>query len=265
MIHIRMSVWLNILLFLCLFTLSSQLRELLITDIPDDNLQSNSLLQSSENNNVKQKHDAIDGDSTLVNRLDKTNHNTEVYHRQTNSDLRFVEASKSQSLNYPQTNRNYMNPDLNTDNYNHERLNQTQLKQTIQDMNNNNDNMMTTETFVGPDGKLQMSICDHPNGFLRRQKKLCRQYLHLMESVIRGYFMGLKECEYQFSAHRWNCQGHNLTIRTAPNNRIQKRLRYRESEPKNDLDNSQRKSVRIQTYLDKLLSKGNVSYINLFL
>ncbi|CAH8468871.1 unnamed protein product [Schistosoma mattheei] len=234
----------------------SQLRELLITDIPDDNLQSNSLLQSSENNNVKQKHDSIDGDSTLVNRLDKNNHNTEVYHRQTNSDLRFVEASKSQSLNYPQTNRNYMNPDLNTDNYNHERLNQTQLKQTIQDMNNNNDNMMTTETFVGPDGKLQMSICDHPNGFLRRQKKLCRQYLHLMESVIRGYFMGLKECEYQFSAHRWNCQGHNLTIRTAPNNRIQKRLRYRESEPKNDLDNSQRKSIRIQTYLDKLLSKG---------
>nr|ABG73038.1 signaling protein wnt4 precursor [Schistosoma japonicum] len=135
-------------------------------------------------------------------------------------------------------------------------MNLTQLEQTIQDMNNNDsNNIMTSETFVGADGKLQMSICDHPNGFLRRQKKLCRQYLHLMESVIRGYFMGLKECEYQFSAHRWNCQGHNLTIQ-APTSRKQKRLRYRESELKNDMDNSRRKSVRIQTYLDKLLSKG---------
>ncbi|THD28898.1 Protein Wnt-4 [Fasciola hepatica] len=110
----------------------------------------------------------------------------------------------------------------------------------------------TTDGFIGPDGKLQMSICNHPNGFLRHQKKLCRRYLHLMESVVRGYFMGLRECEYQFSAHRWNCQGHNLTLRILPEQR--RRLRYRQSSANRDL--AKRQPVRIKTYLDKLLSKG---------
>ncbi|KAK4473788.1 hypothetical protein MN116_003125 [Schistosoma mekongi] len=245
------------MLFLCLITLSSQLKELLITDIPEENFQPDNLLQSPVSSNAKEKYDTTAYDNpTSASRLNKNNYNTEGYRRSTNSDLRFVEASKSQDSDYPHTSKKYINSDLNTNNYNHERMNQTQLEQTIQEMNNNDsNNLMTSETFVGPDGKLQMSICDHPNGFLRRQKKLCRQYLHLMESVIRGYFMGLKECEYQFSAHRWNCQGHNLTIQS-PNSRKQKRLRYRESELKNDMDNSRRKSVRIQTYLDKLLSKG---------
>lgn len=115
----------------------------------------------------------------------------------------------------------------------------------------------TNDGFVGPDGKLQMSICNHPNGFLRRQKKLCRRYLHLMESVVRGYFMGLRECEYRFSAHRWNCQGHNLTLRILPEQR--RRLRYRQSSGSRDV--AKRQPVRIKTYLDKLLSKGNCTFL----
>ncbi|KAF7259952.1 hypothetical protein EG68_02953 [Paragonimus skrjabini miyazakii] len=108
-----------------------------------------------------------------------------------------------------------------------------------------------TDEFVGPDGKLRMSICDHPNGFLRRQKKLCRRYLHLMESVVRGYFMGLRECEYQFAAHRWNCQGYNHTLRVTPQQ--QHRLRHRQTPT---TQTSQVNPVRVKTYLDKLLSKG---------
>ncbi|CAL8102077.1 unnamed protein product [Calicophoron daubneyi] len=111
-----------------------------------------------------------------------------------------------------------------------------------------------SENFVGPDGKLQMSICEHPNGFLRRQKKLCRRYLHLMESVVRGYFMGLRECEHQFAAHRWNCQGHNITLKVMPKNK--RRLRHRQSRLSNDPEEGQPKPVRIKTYLDKLLSRG---------
>ncbi|CAH8828641.1 unnamed protein product [Trichobilharzia szidati] len=255
----KMSVWLTAIPFLCLLTFSAQLKDLLITDAPDEILPPDPILQSQETNEARRSQQSQQQqDPNLVNRLTKNNHMPEVYRHQSNSDLRFVEGSNSQNLNYPYTsNNNYAHTDLNTNriqNYNHDRLNKSQLEQANLD---NNNNMITSETFVGPDGKLQMSICDHPNGFLRRQKKLCRQYLHLMESVIRGYFMGLKECEYQFSAHRWNCQGHNLTIQVPNNNeRKQKRLRYRESESKNDMDNSQRKSVRIQTYLDKLLSKG---------
>lgn len=109
-----------------------------------------------------------------------------------------------------------------------------------------------TEDFVGPDGKLRMTICDHPNGFLRRQKKLCRRYLHLMESVVHGYFMGLRECEYQFASHRWNCQGHNLTLRIPPMDK--RRLRYRQSPT--ERNPSKTNTVKIKTYLDKLLSKG---------
>nr|CAH8825525.1 unnamed protein product [Trichobilharzia regenti] len=261
----RMSVWLNAIPFLCLLTFSAQLKDLLITDAPDEIVPPDTILQSQETNEARrsqqsrqqQQQQPQQQDPNLVNRLTKNNHIPEVYRHPLNSDLRFVEGSNS---NYPYTSNNYAHTDLNTNriqNYNHDRLNKSQLEQTNLDNQNNNNNMITSETFVGPDGKLQMSICDHPNGFLRRQKKLCRQYLHLMESVIRGYFMGLKECEYQFSAHRWNCQGHNLTIQVSNNNeKKQKRLRYRESESKNDMDNSQRKSVRIQTYLDKLLSKG---------
>ncbi|TGZ64192.1 hypothetical protein CRM22_006501 [Opisthorchis felineus] len=108
------------------------------------------------------------------------------------------------------------------------------------------------EDFVGPDGRLRMTICDHPNGFLRRQKKLCRRYLHLMESVVHGYFMGLRECEYQFASHRWNCQGHNLTLRIPPKDK--RRLRFRQSPA--ERNPSKTNTVKIKTYLDKLLSKG---------
>lgn len=103
---------------------------------------------------------------------------------------------------------------------------------------------------IGPDGRFKSSICDQPNGFLRKQRALCLQYIQLMESVVRGYFMGLRECEYQFAAHRWNCLGYNLTIRSAPSRRKPgKVLRSNQSEGR-----SKRKHVR--TYMDRLLSSG---------
>ncbi|KAH9284307.1 Protein Wnt-4 [Echinococcus granulosus] len=103
---------------------------------------------------------------------------------------------------------------------------------------------------IGPDGRLKSSICDQPNGFLRKQRALCLQYIQLMESVVRGYFMGLRECEYQFAAHRWNCLGYNLTIRSSPSRRKPgKVLRSSQIEGR-----SKRKHVR--TYMDRLLSSG---------
>uniref|UniRef100_A0A5K3EGD1 Protein Wnt n=2 Tax=Mesocestoides corti TaxID=53468 RepID=A0A5K3EGD1_MESCO len=107
-----------------------------------------------------------------------------------------------------------------------------------------------TSEHIGPDGRFKSSICDQPNGFLRKQRALCLQYIQLMESVVRGYFMGLRECEYQFSAHRWNCLGYNLTIRSPPSRRkTGKVLRSSQAE-------GQSRSKRVRTYMDRLLSSG---------
>lgn len=111
-------------------------------------------------------------------------------------------------------------------------------------------------SFFGPDGTLQLSICDHPNGFLRWQKNLCRQYLHLMKSVIQGYLMGLRECEYQFSAHRWNCQGHNVTMTIEKRHRRRRRRMRQSRLSSRTPQGNSRRQKRIKTYLDKLLSKG---------
>ncbi|VDN98471.1 unnamed protein product [Rodentolepis nana] len=105
---------------------------------------------------------------------------------------------------------------------------------------------------IGPDGRFKSSICDQPNGFLRKQRSLCLQYIQLMESVVRGYFMGLRECEYQFASHRWNCLGYNLTIRNPPTRRKSgKVLRSSQDERSN--------RKRVRTYMDRLLSSGMVA------
>ncbi|KAM3183083.1 hypothetical protein ACTXT7_011067 [Hymenolepis weldensis] len=102
---------------------------------------------------------------------------------------------------------------------------------------------------IGPDGRFKSSICDQPNGFLRKQRALCLQYIQLMESVVRGYFMGLRECEYQFASHRWNCLGYNLTIRNPPTRRKSGKV-LRSSQ------DGRSKRKRVRTYMDRLLSSG---------
>ena len=110
---------------------------------------------------------------------------------------------------------------------------------------------------IGPDGRFKSSICDQPNGFLRKQRSLCLQYIQLMESVVRGYFMGLRECEYQFASQRWNCLGYNLTIRNPPSRRKPGKV-LRSSHL-----NGQEKRKRVRTYMDRLLSSGMLTISNL--
>lgn len=110
---------------------------------------------------------------------------------------------------------------------------------------------------IGPDGRFKSSICDQPNGFLRKQRALCLQYIQLMESVVRGYFMGLRECEYQFASHRWNCLGYNLTIRSPPSRRKSGKV-LRSSQ------DGRSKRKRVRTYMDRLLSSGKFKNITLF-
>ncbi|VDN08932.1 unnamed protein product [Dibothriocephalus latus] len=81
---------------------------------------------------------------------------------------------------------------------------------------------------------------------MRKQRNLCLRYIQLMESVVRGYFMGLRECEYQFAAHRWNCQGYNLTIREPTRRKSASVLRPNQVERK--------EPKRLRTYMDRLLS-----------
>ena len=104
---------------------------------------------------------------------------------------------------------------------------------------------------------IKSSICDQPNGFLRKQRSLCLQYIQLMESVVRGYFMGLRECEYQFASQRWNCLGYNLTIRNPPSRRKPGKV-LRSSH----LD-GQAKRKRVRTYMDRLLSSGMLAFLRL--
>lgn len=107
---------------------------------------------------------------------------------------------------------------------------------------------------IGPDGRLKSSICDQPNGFLRKQRSLCLQYIQLMEPVVRGFFMGLRECEFQFASNRWNCVGYNLTIRNPPSRRKMGKV----LQPSNLNESGKRKRVR--TYMDRLLASGTFEF-----
>lgn len=53
-------------------------------------------------------------------------------------------------------------------------------------------------------------FCNSIKGLERRQKKVCRQHVEMMGSVMTGAKMSMEECQYQFKGRRWNCTlGHD--------------------------------------------------------
>ncbi|XP_070206980.1 protein Wnt-4-like [Littorina saxatilis] len=47
--------------------------------------------------------------------------------------------------------------------------------------------------------------CDRLAGLVKRQKRLCRRNVELMDSVKTGALMSIDECQAQFQNRRWNC------------------------------------------------------------
>ena len=47
--------------------------------------------------------------------------------------------------------------------------------------------------------------CDVLAGLVKRQKKLCRRNVEIMESVKVGARRAIDECQFQFKNRRWNC------------------------------------------------------------
>ena len=47
--------------------------------------------------------------------------------------------------------------------------------------------------------------CDHIPGMERKQRRLCQKHPDHMVQVGEGAATGIKECQYQFRQHRWNC------------------------------------------------------------
>ncbi|XP_046571495.1 protein Wnt-4-like [Haliotis rubra] len=47
--------------------------------------------------------------------------------------------------------------------------------------------------------------CDSLAGLVKRQKKLCKRNVELMESVKVGAKRAIEECQFQFENRRWNC------------------------------------------------------------
>ena len=48
-------------------------------------------------------------------------------------------------------------------------------------------------------------ICNQVDGLSKGQTKLCQLYQDHMPSVSRGAQIGIRECQWQFRARRWNC------------------------------------------------------------
>ncbi|ESO85224.1 hypothetical protein LOTGIDRAFT_130946, partial [Lottia gigantea] len=51
--------------------------------------------------------------------------------------------------------------------------------------------------------------CDSLYGFVKRQKKLCRKNLEIMDNVKVGARVAIEECQSQFGNRRWNCSTAN--------------------------------------------------------
>ncbi|CAL1532388.1 unnamed protein product [Lymnaea stagnalis] len=51
--------------------------------------------------------------------------------------------------------------------------------------------------------------CETLAGLVKRQKKLCKRHLELMDSVRAGAQMAIEECQAQFKYRRWNCSTEN--------------------------------------------------------
>ena len=47
--------------------------------------------------------------------------------------------------------------------------------------------------------------CDTLAGLVKRQRRLCRRNVELMDSVKTGALMAIEECQAQFQNRRWNC------------------------------------------------------------
>ncbi|UYV82140.1 WNT4, partial [Cordylochernes scorpioides] len=47
--------------------------------------------------------------------------------------------------------------------------------------------------------------CEKLPGLTRRQVKVCRRNSEIMDSVRLGALRALRECQWQFRSHRWNC------------------------------------------------------------
>ncbi|XP_054706674.1 protein Wnt-4-like [Uloborus diversus] len=51
----------------------------------------------------------------------------------------------------------------------------------------------------------QTEQCDNLPGLTKRQVKICKKNLEVMDSVRLGAEAALKECQWQFRGRRWNC------------------------------------------------------------
>ncbi|CAG5129976.1 unnamed protein product, partial [Candidula unifasciata] len=47
--------------------------------------------------------------------------------------------------------------------------------------------------------------CETLAGLVKRQRRLCRRNVELMDSVRVGAMMAIEECQSQFKYRRWNC------------------------------------------------------------
>nr|XP_039263467.1 protein Wnt-5-like [Styela clava] len=64
---------------------------------------------------------------------------------------------------------------------------------------------VANEGDVGKISSRNVPICDRIEGLSRNQKTLCKRYYNHMSFVSEGAENGIKECQHQFSGHRWNC------------------------------------------------------------
>lgn len=48
-------------------------------------------------------------------------------------------------------------------------------------------------------------MCTSLIGLAKRQEKICRRNIEVMESVKFGAHMAIEECQFQFRNRRWNC------------------------------------------------------------
>ena len=48
-------------------------------------------------------------------------------------------------------------------------------------------------------------LCDNIPGLIGKQRRMCRLHQTAMYSIRKGAKEGVKECQFQFRKHRWNC------------------------------------------------------------
>ena len=47
--------------------------------------------------------------------------------------------------------------------------------------------------------------CENLTGLSKKQIKICKKHLEVMDSVKSGAALAIVECQYQFRTRRWNC------------------------------------------------------------